>query len=86
MEQARHEPAYHALGAESISYKALGGVIGEQLGLPGTSRDREHFGWLANFLGADMSASSAHNRTALAWTTTGPDLLTDLRQGHYFSG
>ncbi|WP_243466008.1 hypothetical protein [Sodalis glossinidius] len=40
-------------------------MIGEQLGLPVASRESEHFGcfgWLANFLGADMPASSARGR------------------------
>lgn len=85
LEQANPEPIYHAVADESICCKDIAAVIGEQLGLPVESREREHFGWLANFLGADMPASSVHTRARLGWTPCGPDLLTDLRQGDYFA-
>lgn len=86
LEQDRPEPVYHAVADESVTGKMLAEVIGARLGVPVASRGREHFGWLAFFLGADMPASSTHTRSALGWTPTGPDMITDLRQGDYFAG
>jgi nucleoside-diphosphate-sugar epimerase len=78
------QPAYHAIADEGVAFKAIAEVIGRRLGLPVESRDREHFGWFANFAGADMPASSARTRSELGWTTTEPDLLTDIDQPGYY--
>jgi nucleoside-diphosphate-sugar epimerase len=80
------QPAYHAIADEGVAFKAIAEVIGRRLGLPVESRDREHFGWFANFAGADMPASSARTRSELGWATTEPDLLTDLDQPGYYPG
>jgi hypothetical protein len=42
-----------------------------------------HFGWLAHFVGADASASSALTQERLAWRPTGPGLLADLDRARY---
>ena len=43
----------------------------------------EYFGWLANLAQIDLAASSALTRQQLGWSSTGPDLLTDLRTMDY---
>ncbi len=83
LEQGATEPAYHAVADEGVPFKEIAAVIGRRLGLPVASRGREHFGWFADFAGADMPASSERTRSLLDWTPTGPDLLTDLDQPGY---
>ena len=85
LEQGATEPAYHAVADEGVPFKAIAEVIGRRLGLPVESRDREHFGWFADFAGADMPASNGRTRSLLGWTPTGPDLLTDIDQPGYYA-
>jgi len=84
LEQGTTEPIYHAVADEGVTFREIAEVIGRRLGLPVESRDREHFGWFANFAVADMFASSERTRTLLGWKPTGPDLLTDLDQPGYY--
>jgi nucleoside-diphosphate-sugar epimerase len=85
VEQGATEPAYHAAADEGVPFKEIAEVIGRRLGLPVESRGPEHFGWFADFAGADMSASSERTRAWLGWEPTGPDLLTDLDQPGYYT-
>ncbi|WP_144634581.1 SDR family oxidoreductase [Bordetella genomosp. 13] len=74
---------YHAIAEEGIAMHDIAQAIGRRLGLPVAPRGREHFGWFADFAGADMPASSAGTRTALGWQPRGPTLLADLAQPDY---
>ena len=84
LEQGATEPAYHGVADEGVTFKAIAEVIGRRLGLPVESRNREHFGWFADFASADMPASSAHTRSLLGWEPTGPDLIADIDQPGYY--
>ena len=84
LEGGATDPVYHAVADEGVPFKEIAGVIGRQLGLPVEPREREHFGWFADFAGGDMAASSERTRTRLGWQPTGPDLLTDIDQPGYF--
>ncbi len=84
LEHGASEPAYHGVADAGVPFKAIAEVIGRQLGLPVESRGREHFGWFADFAGADMPASSARTQSLLGWKPTGPDLLTDIDQPGYY--
>ncbi len=86
LEQGVPESVYHAVADQAVSFKEIAEVIGRHLGLPVWAREREHFGWFANFASADMSVSSAHTRELLDWTPTGPGLLADLDQAGYYAG
>ncbi len=44
LEQGATEPAYHRVADEGVPFKAIAEVIGQRLGLPVESRNREHFG------------------------------------------
>ena len=79
------EPAYHAIADEGVAFKDIATVIGRRLGLPVESRGREHFGWFADFAGADMPASSERTQSLLSWKPTGPGLLTDIDQPGYYA-
>ena len=85
LEHGATEPAYHAVADEGVPVKDIAEVIGRRLGLPVEPRGREHFGWFADFVGADAPASSARTRSLLGWTPTGPDLLTDIDQAGYYA-
>lgn len=86
LEQGVTEPVYHAVADEAVPFKEIAELIGRRLGLPVESREREHFGWLANFAGGEMSASSSRTRQLLAWTPAGPSLLADLSLDGYYAG
>lgn len=80
----RGEPGarYHASAEEGVEARAIVETIGERIGLPVRSIERNevghYFGWMAPFAGLDMIASSLWTRERLGWQPTGPDLLTDL--------
>jgi len=76
--------AYHASAEEGIAFRAIAEAIGRALDLPVEPRPREHFGWLAGFVGADAPVSSARTRALTGWKPTGPTLLADLAQPAYF--
>ena len=52
--------------------------------LPARAVAPEHFGWLGGFFASDLRASSALTRELVGWQPTGPGLIADLDQGHYF--
>jgi nucleoside-diphosphate-sugar epimerase len=84
IEQGKTDSVYHAVADEAVPFKDIARIIGHRLGLPVESRGREHFGWFANFAGAEMSASSDYTRKRLDWNPTGPSLLADLDQPGYY--
>jgi nucleoside-diphosphate-sugar epimerase len=79
---------YHAVDEEGVTARDIAEVIGRGLKVPVISLSPEeaaaHFGWLAMFVGMDMTASSAQTRKQLGWHPTGPGLLADLEQMRYF--
>ena len=68
--------------------RAIAEAIGAGLELPVGSitpeQAGEHFGFLAAFVGMDMPVSSAISRELLDWSPSGPGLVQDIEQGHYF--
>jgi nucleoside-diphosphate-sugar epimerase len=90
LESAAPGTVLHAAAEEGIPMREIAAAIGVGLGVPVTSIAPEdaaqHFGWLATFLPIDVTASSALTRELLGWAPTGPGLIDDLRQGHYFRG
>ncbi len=86
----KREPGarYNAVAEEGVPARDIAEVIGRGLKVPVVSLSPEeaaaHFGWLAMFVGLDMLASSAQTQERLGWHPTGPGLLTDLEQMHYF--
>lgn len=85
LEHGAAAPVYHAVADEGVAFRQIAQTIGRQLGLPVESRPREHFGWFADFAGADLWASSALTRARLGWQPVEPGLLEDLDQAVYYS-
>ena len=89
VEKAPAGSVLHGTAEEGVSTREIAEVIGRHLGLPVASVDpadaADHFGWIGGFFAADLPASSALTRELLGWQPTGPGLLEDLDQGHYFA-
>jgi nucleoside-diphosphate-sugar epimerase len=79
----------HAVGEEGVPIRDVAQTIGQRLEMPVTSITAEqaetHFGFLARFLALDMPVSSELTRELLSWEPSGPGLIEDLDQGHYFN-
>jgi nucleoside-diphosphate-sugar epimerase len=73
---------YHAVGEEGLPMKEIAEAIGRGLKVPVIAVPPEeavrHFGFLGNFAGLDMPASSALTQERLRWRPTGPGLISDL--------
>lgn len=85
LEQARAGSVLHAVGDEGVPTGDIAAVIGRHLGLPAEPRPAEEFGFLGMLLAGDQPASSRLTRDLLGWRPTGPGLIEDLDQGHYFA-
>jgi nucleoside-diphosphate-sugar epimerase len=89
LESAPAGSVLHAVGEEGVAIRDIAEAIGQGLDLPVSSITDEqaatHFGFLAGFLALDIPASSDLTRELLSWEPTGPGLVTDLNQGHYFA-
>jgi len=79
---------YHAVGEQGVPFREIAGVIGRRLGVPVVAHTAEeaarHFGWFAHFAALDCPASGTQTCQWLDWQATGPGLIADLDQPHYF--
>lgn len=89
VESAPAGSVIHAVGEEGVSFRSIAEAMGRGLGVPASSvapaDAAEHFGYLAHFVALDTPASSAITRELLGWQPTGPTLLEDLGQSHYYN-
>lgn len=78
---------YHAVAEEGVAARDIAKAIGRSLNVPIVSKSSEeaaaHFGWLAAFVGRDLTGSSVQTQRRLGWRPTGPGLLADLEMAHY---
>ena len=78
----------HAVGDEGVPFREIAQAMGRHLGIPTASvapADAvEHFAHLGHFVALDSPATAATTRALLAWEPTGPSLLEDLEQDHYY--
>ena len=78
----------HAVADEGVPFREIAEAMGRNLDVPTTSVAPEdaldHFGFLGLFAGLDSPVSSDITRELLGWEPSGPSLLEDLDQGHYF--
>jgi nucleoside-diphosphate-sugar epimerase len=87
----KHEAGarYHAVTEEGVPVREIAEAIGRGLKVPVVSKSPEeaaaHFGWLGMFVGRDLIGSSMQTQERLGWRPTGPGLITDLDQAHYFA-
>jgi nucleoside-diphosphate-sugar epimerase len=78
----------HAVADEGVPFREIALAMGRHLGLPTASVQAadavEHFGHLGHFVALDSPATAVETRQLLAWEPTGPSLLEDLEQDHYY--
>ncbi len=88
VESAPAGSVLHAVGDEGVAFREIAEAMGSQLGIPTASVTpddaAEHFSFLGHFVGMDSPATAAITRELLAWEPTGPSLLDDLKQDHYY--
>ena len=88
VESAPAGTVLHAVGEEGVPFRAIAEAIGRGLGVPTDSiapeNAIEHFGHVGPFAGLDFPASSAITQELLGWKATGPTLIEDIDEGHYF--
>ena len=83
---------WHAVQDGGIPFREIAEAIGNRLGLPTVSIPADvlmlpgYFGMFTNLVTLSLPASNLITRRTLGWEPAQPDLLTDLDNGHYFSG
>ncbi|SDU34214.1 SDR family oxidoreductase [Jiangella alkaliphila] len=87
LEKAQAGSRVHAAAEGSLLSRDIAAALGGHLGLPTASvaaEDAEaHFGWMARFFGAELTASSVRTTELLGWTPTSPTLFEDIAAGAY---
>lgn len=88
IESAPAGSVLHAAGERGVALRDVAEAIGRGLDLPVSSLTQDHanaqFGFLGHFLALDVPASSDITQELLGWTPTGPGLIADIDEGHYF--
>jgi nucleoside-diphosphate-sugar epimerase len=89
LESAPAGSVLHAVGDEGVPIREVAEILAEHLGIPAVSvtpeQAGEYVGWLGRFWGLDGPASAQITRDLLGWRPTGPGLVADLKEGHYFT-
>ena len=62
----------------------MGDHLGVATGSVAAADAADHFALLGHFIGVDSPASAAVTRELLGWEPTGPSLLEDLGEEHYY--
>ena len=87
IEDAPAGSVLHAVAEEGVAMRAIAEAIGRRFELPMTAISPEdaagRFGFIGQFVGLDMAASSATTRELLGWEPTGPTLIEDIAAGAY---
>jgi nucleoside-diphosphate-sugar epimerase len=88
VESAPAGSVVHAVADEGVPFREIAQAIGRHLGIPTASVPSAdavaHFAHLAHFVALDSPATAVVTRQLLGWEPTGPGLLEDLEQDHYY--
>jgi nucleoside-diphosphate-sugar epimerase len=88
LEAAPAGSVLHAVGDEGVRFRDIAERMSQHLGIPASSVTPAdapaHFAPLGHFVALDSPASADITRALLDWAPTGPGLLADLDEGHYF--
>jgi nucleoside-diphosphate-sugar epimerase len=78
----------HAVGDEGVAFRLMAEAMARHLDIPTASMSPddavEQFAHLGHFVSMDSPATAAMTRELLGWEPTGPSLLEDLEQDHYY--
>ena len=90
LERAPAGSVLHAVAEEGVAMRDIAEAIGRRFDLPveaiSTEQAGERFGFLSQFVGVDLAASSTITRELLGWDPTGPTLTEDIEAGAYSNG
>jgi nucleoside-diphosphate-sugar epimerase len=88
VESAPAGSVLHAVGDEGVPFREIAEAIGRHLGVPSASLAPAdavgHFAPLGHFVALDSPATAVVTRELLGWQPTGPSLVEDLDQAHYY--
>lgn len=88
LESAPAGSVLHAIGDRGVRFADIASAIGTGLGVPAESitpaEALEQYTFLGPFVALDMPARADITRDLLGWEPTGPSLLDDLAEEHYF--
>jgi nucleoside-diphosphate-sugar epimerase len=88
VESAPAGSVLHAVADEGVPFREIAEVMGRHLDIPTASvapaDALEHFAPLGHFVALDNPATAVITRELLAWEPTGPGLLKDLDEDHYY--
>jgi nucleoside-diphosphate-sugar epimerase len=88
LESAPAGSVLHAIGDEGVPIE-VAEIFAAHLGVPAVSVTLEeagqYVGWLGRFWATDGPASAQITHDLLGWQPTGPGLIADLKEGHYFA-
>ena len=90
VERAPGGSVLHAVAEEGVAMRDIAAAIGRRFELPATTISPEEagarFGFIGQFVGLDMPASSAITRELLGWGPASPTLVEDIETGAYSNG
>ncbi len=90
IERAPAGSVLHAVAEEGVAMRDVAEAIGRRFELPAIAiapaEAGARFGFIGQFVGLDMAASSAITRELLGWDPTGPTLIEDIEAGAYSNG
>jgi nucleoside-diphosphate-sugar epimerase len=88
VESAPAGSVLHAVADEGVPLREVAQTIGRHLDVPSASVSpadaSQHFAHLGHFIALDSPTTAVSTRDLLAWEPTGPSLLEDLEQDHYY--
>jgi nucleoside-diphosphate-sugar epimerase len=88
VESAPAGSVLHAVGDEGVPFRQIAEAIGRHLGVPTVSLAPadavDHFTPLGHVVAHDSPATAVITRELLGWQPTGPSLVEDLDQDHYY--
>ncbi|WP_127503612.1 SDR family oxidoreductase [Actinoplanes solisilvae] len=84
VEKAPAGSVLHAVAEEGVTGREIAEAIGRGLGVPVAPATPDELGWIGPLFALDSPASHALTSELLGWEPTGPGLLDDLADGHYF--
>ncbi|MBV9465015.1 MAG: SDR family oxidoreductase [Solirubrobacterales bacterium] len=90
VERAPGGSVLHAVAEEGVAMRDIAAAIGRRFELPTTTISPEEagarFGFIGQFVGLDMPASSAITRELLGWGPASSTLVEDIQTGAYSNG
>ncbi|MET8428424.1 SDR family oxidoreductase [Nocardia sp. NPDC004860] len=88
VDKAEAGTVLHAVADSGVATRDIAEAVGRRLGVPTTSIDPadavSHFGWLGMMWSMPMTGDGGPAAATVGWAPSGPTLLADLAERHYF--